>query len=154
MVESQLLGDAVANAISPTITHVPHPRPFGTENESGAGGSHAAKLGILLPDGVNPGIRLTERPMERWKHPFMGMFLIKVRYILDGLGAGLFTDGVAAHSVGHDKNMPTCRIPGGIDRRACGARILVMAPLDAHIGQGGVSDRLKYRHEQLPDWAY
>jgi len=84
----------------------------------------------------------------------VSVLLIEVGDVLSGLGAGLLTDGVAAHAIGDNENVSTGRIAGGINRRAGRASVLVMTPLDAHIGQGGVPDRLKCRHERLPDWAY
>ena len=154
MIEGELLGDSVSNAVSPAIADMTHPRSFGPKDESGAGRPHAAKLRVLLADGMNAGVGLAERPAERGKYPLVGVFLVKMGNVLNGLGAGFLADGVATHSIGHHENVPARRVPRGVNRRAGSTGILVVAPLDAHIGQGGVPDRLKYRHKRLPDWAY
>ena len=130
--------------LSPTW---PTQRPLGPQDQGGAGGAQAAELGVLLADGVDAGVGLVERPAEGRDDAVAGVLQVEEGDVADGLGAGLLADRVAAHAVGDDEHVPVRREPGRVHRRAGGAGVLVVAPLDAHVGQGGVSDRFECRHE-------
>ena len=62
VVEGELLGDAVADAVGPAVADVADPGPFGPQDQGGAGGAHAAELGVLLADGVDAGVGLAGTP--------------------------------------------------------------------------------------------
>jgi hypothetical protein len=65
---------------------------------------------------------------------------------LDGAGAGLLADRVAAHAVGHDEQvpdaLPVTAVRGGLD----GVGVLVVAPLHPDVRQAEVFDLFEEGH--------
>jgi hypothetical protein len=56
---------------------------------------------------------------------------------------------MTTHTVGHDKDVPTRLEPGRIHGGLSSASVLIVAPLNAHIGQSGETDRLECRHHTV-----
>ena len=140
----------VSNAVGAAITDVSDPRSLRAENQRSACRPHTPEFWILLTDRVNAGICLGERSSQRRNDSIAGMFLIKVRDILDCFRTGFFPNSVPAHSVRDDEDVAAHLEPGGVNRRPCRASILVVAPFHAHISQRGEADSLKCRHKQAP----
>src|SRR5262245_48836902 len=130
---------------------MPNPGSLRPQDQCGTCRPHASEFRILLSYCVDAGVGLAKRPTDRWRDPLPDMLLVEVRNVLNGLGAGLLADRVAAHAVGHDEDVPAGLEPGGVYGGARGAGVLIVTPLHAHIGQGRIADRLECRHERLPD---
>src|SRR6185312_16263288 len=102
MVEGELLGDAVADAVSPAIADVADPGPFGAKDQGRGGRAEPAELRVLLADRVDAGVGFLEGPAQGREDPFVNVLQEEEGNVADGLGTGFFADGVAAHAIGDD----------------------------------------------------
>ena len=103
--------------------------------------------GFSWPTVVDAGVGFLEGPAKGREDAVVGVLQIQEGDVANGLGAGFLADGVAAHAVGDDENVPVGPETRRIRRGLGGARVLIVAPLHPHIREGRVSDRLKCRHQ-------
>ena len=141
VVVGQLLHAGAADAVGARVADVGDPSALGAQHHGGAGGAEAVELGVVPADLVDGGVGLLEGAGERGQHAVLGDVLEeRQRDDADGLGAGLLADGVAAHAVGDEEDVAV-----GLKVRVVGgglgdAGVLVVAALDADVGQASVAD--------------
>src|SRR5207249_6889053 len=146
VVEGELFGDAVAEAVGSAVADVPDPGALGPQDQGGGSGAEAAELGVLLADRVNAGVGFPKGPAKSGEDAVLDVLEVEVGDVANGLGRSLLADGMAAHSVGDHEDVPVSQETCGVGGRLRGAGILVVAPFDAHVGQSGVQDGLECRH--------
>ena len=83
------------------------PGPFRTQEQGGAGGSHAGEFLILLAAAVDAGVGFLEGLAQRRTGTFAGIFVIGMGDDAGGQLAGQLADSVAAHTVSHHEDMTT-----------------------------------------------
>jgi hypothetical protein len=149
VVERELLRLVAAEPVDPAVADMPDPGALGPEEQRHGGRTEPAELRVLLADLVDAGVRLVERLADGDGDPVPGVLVEDLGDVADGLGAGLLPDGVPAHPVGHDEHVPVVPPVGLVRGRVRRAAVLVVAPLHAHVGQGGEADGFKSRQRSL-----
>src|SRR5207248_11773285 len=110
----------------------------------------AAELGVLLADGVDAGVGLGERLFQRQGTALVGVLVVGVGDVADGLGARLLPDRVPAHAVGYEEQVAVAGEPLGVARRVHRERVLVVAAARADVGPDGVDDLIATRQRNTP----
>jgi len=150
VVVAQLIDDVAADAITPAVADVPDPGPIGAEDERSARRAHALELAVLLAAGVDGGVGLDEGAAEGDDGPEGGVLLVDVGDDVGGLFAGLLADRVGTHPVGDEEEvaalLPALFIAGELN----GEAVLIVAALDAHVGQTAVFDLVE-SHQGSPN---
>ena len=106
----------------------------------------ARELFIVLADGVNRGVGLDKSPAQRAGHILVCVFQISHGDVAGRLLAGLLPDGMPAHPIRHDEDMPFGSPTVLALREDDRVRILVVAAPDADVAEGGIFDGIESDH--------
>ncbi len=148
VVEGKLVDPPAADPVDPRVADVGDQRPFGHQQEGGAGGSHPLEVavggGLAVDDPADLLVGLGDR---LGRGACLGLVVV-VRDVVAGELAGKLADGVGPHPVG-DHEEVAARLPG-LDLRGADDRvaILVVRPTHAGVGRGSLDDDVVPVHIQ------
>src|SRR5262249_3703495 len=106
----------------------------------------ALELDISLTACMDAGVGFLERLAQSGRGAFVRVLVVRMRNDADRQLAGQLAHGMAAHAVGHQKNVSLLAPLFYVTRQHHGERILIVASPHSHVGSAGVLNLVEASH--------